>query len=49
MTKLMKTTLALGFTSVLAATTTFGQFGFDENGNGFGPGGPIPGLLALTR
>src|SRR5439155_7673844 len=47
MAKRAKILLALGLTSALTATSSFGQFSFDENGNGFGPGGPIPGLISI--
>ena len=47
MAKRAKILLALGLTSALTATSSFGQFSFDENGNGFGPGGPIPGVISI--
>src|SRR2546425_7466800 len=47
MTKSVKTLLALGLTSALRVTSGFGQFSFDENGNGMGPGGPIPGVVSI--
>src|SRR5437870_1954945 len=47
MAKRAKMLLALDLTSALTVTSSFGQFSFDENGNGFGPGGPIPGLISI--
>jgi hypothetical protein len=47
MKRLAKVLLVFGFTSAIALTTAFGQFSFDENGNGFGPGGPIPGVIGI--
>src|ERR1051325_4028632 len=47
MTKLTKISLALTATFTLTMTAAFGQFSFDEKGNGFGPGGPIPGVIAI--
>lgn len=46
MRTLLKLLLPIGV-SAIAVTTAFGQFSFDENGNGFGPGGPIPGAIGI--
>ena len=46
MRTLLKLLLPIGV-SVIAVTAAFGQFRFDENGNGFGPGGPIPGFMGI--
>ena len=44
--KVVKVLPAAGVAFLLTLTTAFGQFSFDENGNGFGPGGPIPGFMS---
>jgi hypothetical protein len=47
MRTLLKLLLPIGV-SVIAVTAAFGQvFSFDENGNGFGPLGPIPGVIGI--
>jgi len=46
MRTLLKLLLPIGV-SAIAVTAAFGQFSFDENGNGFGPGGPIPGVIGI--
>src|SRR5713101_6389081 len=46
MRTLLKVLLPIG-ASAIAVTAAFGQFSFDENGNGFGPGGPIPGVIGI--
>src|SRR6266404_5519923 len=46
MRTLLKLLLPIGV-SAIAVTAAFGQFRFDENGNGFGPGGPIPGVIGI--
>ena len=42
----LKLLLPIGL-SAIAVTAAFGQFSFDENGNGMGPGGPIPGFIGI--
>src|SRR5882724_12596086 len=46
MRTLLKLLLPIGV-SAIVVTAAFGQFTFDENGNGFGPGGPIPGVIGI--
>jgi hypothetical protein len=52
MKKLLKFFLSIGL-SVIAVTAAlgggpvFGPYSFDENGNGMGPGGPIPGVIGI--
>lgn len=46
MRTLLKLLLPIGV-SVIAVTAAFGQFSFDENGNGSGPGGPIFGTIGI--
>jgi hypothetical protein len=46
MRTLLKLLLPIG-ASVIAVTAAFGQFTFDENGNGSGPGGPILGFIGI--
>jgi hypothetical protein len=35
------------FALAALATAAFGQYQFDENGNGSGPNGPIPGVIGI--
>src|SRR5438874_114913 len=42
MTKSVKSILVFSCTSLIAISAALGQFTFDENGNGMGPGGPLP-------
>ena len=50
MRTLLKLLLPIGVSAVVV-TAVFGGglglFTFDENGNGFGPGGPIPGVIGI--
>src|SRR5713101_6550650 len=46
MRTLLKLLVPIGV-SAIAVTAAFGQFSFDENGNGMGPGGPIPGVIGI--
>ena|SRR5438445_202577 len=46
MRRLLKLFLPIGVFAIVM-TTAFGQFTFDENGNGMGPGGPIPGVIGI--
>jgi hypothetical protein len=47
MKKLARVLLVFGFAATITVSTALGQFSFDENGNGFGPGGPIPGVIGI--
>ena len=44
--KVVRILAAVGIAFLLTLMTAFGQFSFDENGNGFGPSGPISGFMS---
>jgi hypothetical protein len=47
MKNLARVLSGFGLAATVVVSTALGQFSFDENGNGMGPGGPIHGVIGI--